>query len=185
MIDLYAEPYTFVLNKGSYLFHSSSYRLPFHTQPMQAGFMFFGMSAIISLWHAVERYTMHKEHTNHTTKPFTACLNIYRMDEDLKVRYIEDDISQNQESEVYRTIANKFPCMHPQFAYHSYEHLVTKRGPVELDFELTLPIHVLKQIHITPVAVYNIDVHTLLEHSTKNIHAFNPLSTLDFTKNIL
>ena len=152
---------------------------------MQTGFLFFGMSAIISLWHAVERYTMHRTLRNYTAKPFTACLNIYRIDEDLKVRYIEDDISQNQESEVYRTISNKFPCMHPQFTYHSYEHLVTKRGPVELDFELTLPIHVLKQIHITPVAVYNIDVHALLEHSAKNIHAFNPLSTLDFTKNIL
>ena len=70
--------------------------------------------------------------------------------------------------------------MHPQFAYHSIEQLNNARGPVELDWELTIPILQLDKIGIQLIGKYYIDVLALLKHSTKNIDQFDPISAIDF-----
>ena len=86
----------------------------------------------------------------------------------------------NQEHSFYRNLCNKNPCLHPQFGYHSFEHLLTKRGPVDLDWELTIPTNTLSKIAITPLDVYHVDVLKLLENSMLNIDTFNPLSAIHF-----
>ena len=71
-------------------------------------------------------------------------LNISKLTEDLKVLYLTDDIGLNQESNIGVPCQSYVPCLHPQYAYHSIEQLYTKRGPAELDWELTIPNRILE-----------------------------------------
>ena len=182
IIDLDPKPFEFILKKGTILFHSSPHKLPFHKIKFRPGFIFFGLSALISIWYAAENYS---GAVKFSKKDFTSYLNIYRLENDIKVKYIEDDISNNQEASRFKTICEQSPCLHPQFAYHSYEQLATKRGPVELDFELTIPLDMVKKMEITPIAAYEIDVIKLLENTDKNIYEFDPLSAVNFYHNLL
>ena len=93
---------------------------------------------------------------------------------------IEDNIVYNQEGSAFKTFCNRIPCLHPQFAYHSIEQLNNARGPVELDWELTIPILQLDKTDIQLIGKYYIDVLALLKHSTKNIDQFDPISAIDF-----
>lgn len=205
----------YILKKGTILFHTASDILPFHktdfmsTYPYPA--YFFGLSSIIALWYAVEKYTElnhHQETSTFFKRKRSQCalekppyyLNIYRLEDDLIIKYIDDDIAINQEAFKYRACANRYPCLHPQYAYHSIEQLYTGRGPVELDFELTIPIAILRDgwtysrgaksnpFHepiryqlppVIPLAVYEIDVQLLLQHAYENINHFNPLDAID------
>ena len=71
--------------------------------------------------------------------------------------------------------------MHPQFAYHSIEQLNRARGPVDLDWELTIPIDQLDKHKIKLVGKYYIDVLKLIKHSNKNINQYDPITAIDFT----
>ena len=190
IMQININPYEFTLKKNTILYHYSPHMLPFRKikfdDSTRTGFVFFGLSALISIWYASEIYT--RSARRKIKKEFTAYLNVYRLDKDIKVKYIEDDISENQEADQNLKICKHHPCLHPQFAYHSYEQLATKRGPVDLDFELTLPISMLQgknKLNIEPLGVYNIDVEELVEHSLENIEEYNPLSAVDFSENLL
>jgi hypothetical protein len=183
-------PYEFTLKKHTILYHYSPHMLPFikikFDNSRQTGFVFFGLSALISIWYASEIYT--RSARRKIKKEFTAYLNVYRLDKDIKVKYIEDDVSENQEADQNLKICKHHPCLHPQFAYHSYEQLATKRGPVDLDFELTLPINLLQgkqKLNLEPLGVYNIDVEQLANNSLENIEAYNPLAAVNFSENLL
>ena len=183
-------PYEFTLKKNTILYHYSPHMLPFRKikfdDSTRTGFVFFGLSALISIWYASEIYT--RSARRKIKKEFTAYLNVYRLDKDIKVKYIEDDISENQEADQNLKICKHHPCLHPQFAYHSYEQVTTKRGPVDLDFELTLPINLLQgkqKLNLEPLGVYNIDVEQLANNSLENIEAYNPLSAVNFSENLL
>ena len=179
-INLKPKTFEFMLKKGTILFHTSPLILPFSKIKLKPGFLFFGLSSLISLWYAVEKFTEIPYINTRKIEDFETYLNIYRLEQDLTVQYIDDDISSNQEHTFYRNLCNKNPCLHPQFGYHSFEQLITKRGPVDLDWELTIPTNTLSEIAITPLAVYHIDVLKLLENSMLNIDTFNPVSTIDF-----
>ena len=99
----------------------------------------------------------------------------------MEFQYIEDDIISNQTDSKFKIDCAKKACLHPQFAFHSYEQLNRARGPVELDWELTIPIDQLDKNKMKLVGKYYIDVLELLKHSSKNINQFNPISTIDFT----
>ena len=183
-------PYEFTLKKNTILYHYSPHMLPFRKikfdDSTRTGFVFFGLSALISIWYASEIYT--RSARSKIKKEFTAYLNVYRLDKDIKVKYIEDDVSENQEADQNLKICKHHPCLHPQFAYHSYEQLATKRGPVDLDFELTLPINLLQgkqKLNLEPLGVYNIDVEQLAYNSLENIEEYNPLSAVNFSENLL
>jgi len=189
LIDLKLKPHKFKLKKGTYLFHGSpqynlqldrlikpdaiSEHLGFNS------FIFFGLSAAISLWYTVERFSK-QAILNKTPGEFEAYLYVYKLNKDLEFQYIEDDIIYNQESSVFRQFCNKTACLHPQFAYHSIEQLNNARGPVELDWELTIPIKQLDKTNIQLIGKYYIDVLHLLKNSTKNIDQFDPISAIDF-----
>ena len=100
----------YTLKKGTILFHTASDILPFHktdfmsTYPYPA--YFFGLSSVIALWYAVEKYTELKQHQetstlfnrlypNRTLEKPPYYLNIYRLSEDLIIKYIDDDIAIN------------------------------------------------------------------------------------------
>ena len=190
IMEIKSEPFEFILKKNTILYHYSPHMLPFHKikfdTSSRTGFVFFGLSALISIWYASEIYTRTVRSVK--KKEFTAYLNVYRLDKDIKVKYIEDDVSENQENTYNLPICKHHPCLHPQFGYHSYEQLATKRGPVDLDFELTLPISMLQgknKLNIEPLGVYNIDVEQLVENSLENIEEYNPLSAVDFSENLL
>lgn len=190
IMEIKSEPFEFTLKKNTILYHYSPHMLPFHKikfdTSSRTGFVFFGLSALISIWYASEIYTRTVRSVK--KKEFTAYLNVYRLDKDIKVKYVEDDVSENQENTYNQPICKHHPCLHPQFGYHSYEQLATKRGPVDLDFELTLPINMLQgknKLNIEPLGVYNIDVEQLVEHSLENIEKYNPLSAVDFSENLL
>ena len=106
------------------------------------------------------------------------------MEKDLKIQYIEDNIIYNQEDTLFRSFCNKAPCLHPQYAFHSIEQLNSARGPVDLDWELTIPINILKKNQLRLIAKYEIDVLKLLKHSSKNINQFDPISSINF-RNIM
>nr|QFG74780.1 MAG: hypothetical protein [Megaviridae environmental sample] len=189
IMEINPEPFEFTLKKNTILYHSSQHILPFHKikfdSSSKTGFVFFGLSAVISIWYASEMYTAAARRAK---KKFNAYLNVYRLDKDIKVKYVEDDISENQENTYNQPICKHHPCLHPQFGYHSYEQLATKRGPVDLDFELTLPINMLQgksKLNIEPLGVYEIDVGELVEHSLENIEEYDPSSAVDFTNNLL
>ncbi len=189
IMEIKSEPFEFTLKKNTILYHYSPHILPFHKikfdTSSRTGFVFFGLSALISIWYASEIYT---SAARREKKEFTAYLNVYKLDKDIKVKYVEDDISENQEARQNLPICKHHPCLHPQFGYHSQEQLTTKRGPVDLDFELTLPISMLQgknKLNIEPLGVYNIDVEELVEHSLENIEEYNPLSAVDFSENLL
>ena len=188
-MEINPEPFEFTLKKNTILYHSSQHILPFHKIKFdtlsRTGFVFFGLSALISIWYASEEYT---RAARRAKKKFNAYLNVYRLDKDIKVKYVEDDISENQENTYNQPICKHHPCLHPQFGYHSHEQLATKRGPVDLDFELTLPINMLQgksKLNIEPLGVYEIDVEQLVEHSLENIEEYDPSSAVDFTNNLL
>ena len=190
IMEIKSDPYEFILKKNTILYHYSPHMLPFHKikfdDSTRTGFVFFGLSALISIWYASEIYT--RSARSKIKKEFTAYLNVYRLDKDIKVKYIEDDISENQEADQNLKICKHHPCLHPQFAYHSYEQLATKRGPVDLDFELTLPINLLQgkqKLNLEPLGVYNIDVEQLANNSLENIETYNPLSAVNFSENLL
>jgi hypothetical protein len=205
IMEIKSEPFEFTLKKNTILYHCSPHILPFHKikfdTSSRTGFVFFGLSALISIWYASEIYTrtargvfkkkfglLLEDEDAPEKKGFTAYLNVYRLDKDIKVKYVEDDISENQEARQNLPICKHHPCLHPQFGYHSQEQLTTKRGPVDLDFELTLPISMLQgknKLNIEPLGVYNIDVEELVEHSLENIEEYNPLSAVDFSENLL
>ena len=195
LIDLKLKPHKFKLKKGTYLFHGS----PEHNLELdklikpdavseQLGFnsfIFFGLSAAISLWYTVERFSKKAARQQENFKvispgEFEAYLYVYRLNKDLEFQYIEDNIVYNQEGSAFKTFCNKIACLHPQFAYHSIEQLNNARGPVELDWELTIPIKKLDKTDIQLVGKYYIDVLSLLKHSTKNIDQFDPISAIDF-----
>ena len=111
-------------------------------------------------------------------------MSVYRLEKDLRIQYIEDNIVYNQEDRLFRKFCNKAPCLHPQYAFHSIEQLNNAQGPVELDWELTIPINILKQNQLRPIAKYEIDVLKLLKHSSKNINQFDPISSINF-RNIM
>ena len=189
IMEIKSEPFEFTLKKNTILYHCSPHMLPFHKIKFDAssrtGFVFFGLSALISIWYASEIYT---SAARREKKEFTVYLNVYQLDKDIKVKYVEDDVSENQENTYNLPICKHHPCLHPQFGYHSQEQLITKRGPVDLDFELTLPISMLQgrnKLNIEPLGVYNIDVEELVEHSLENIEKYNPLSCVDFSENLL
>ena len=189
IMEIKAKPFEFTLKKNTILYHSSQHILPFHKikfdSSSKTGFVFFGLSALISIWYASEIYT---SAARREKKEFTAYLNVYRLDKDIKVKYVEDDISENQEADQNLPICKHHPCLHPQFGYHSYEQLVTKRGPVDLDFELTLPISMLQgrqKLQMEPIGVYNINVEELVDHSLENIEEYNPMSAVNFVQNLL
>lgn len=190
IMQININPYEFTLKKNTILYHYSPHILPFRKikfdDSTRNGFVFFGLSALISIWYASEIYT--RSARRNIKKEFTAYLNVYRLDKDIKVKYIEDDISENQEADQNLKICKHHPCLHPQFAYHSYEQLATKRGPVDLDFELTVPINLLQgkqKLNLEPLGVYNIDVEQLVNNSLENIEAYNPLSAVNFSENLL
>ena len=190
IMQININPYEFTLKKNTILYHYSPHMLPFRKikfdDSTRTGFVFFGLSALISIWYANEKYTHYAR--SKIKKEFTAYLNVYRLDKDIKVKYIEDDVSENQEADQNLEICNYHPCLHPQFAYHSDEQAFTKRGPVELDFELTLPINLLQgrqKLNLEPLGVYNIDVEQLANNSLENIETYNPLSAVNFSENLL
>ena len=190
IMQININPYEFTLKKNTILYHYSPHMLPFRKikfdDSTRTGFVFFGLSALISIWYASEIYT--RSARRKIKKEFTAYLNVYRLDKDIKVKYIEDDISENQEADQNLKICKHHPCLHPQFAYHSYEQVATKRGPVDLDFELTLPINLLQgkqKLNLEPLGVYNIDVEQLAHNSLENIEEYNPLSAVNFSENLL
>ena len=114
-------------------------------------FIFFGLSAMISLWYTVERFSkqaIQKYSSNKSPNIFEAYLSVYRLEKDLRIQYIEDNIVYNQEDRLFRKFCNKAPCLHPQYAFHSIEQLNNAQGPVELDWELTIPINILKKINL-------------------------------------
>ena len=215
-----------ILKKGTILYHTANRILPFHDLHQKESSYpfpsyFFGLSSIISLWYAVEKYTEYKRHQEKTrfkkvmehlapvreinsreSPPYY--LNIYELTEDLKVLYLTDDIGLNQESSIGVQCRSYVPCLHPQYAYHSIEQLYTKRGPAELDWELTIPNRILEDgfLHrkkyapknpfgpklgpikfmlppIKPLAAYKIDHKLLLKHAYDNINDFDPLKSID------
>ena len=210
----------FTLPKGTILYHTANRVLPFHNydhfeSSYQYPAYFFGLSSLISLWYSVEKYTEYKRFkeknqleqiylsklkNSRESPPYY--LNIYELTEDLRVLYLIDDIGLNQESSVGVKCYNGIPCLHPQYAYHSIEQLYSKRGPVELDFELTIPNHILEKGFLSrrrysknnpfgslgptlyqpsivkPLLVYEIDTKLLLKHSYHNINDFNPLKSI-------
>tara|TARA_A100001015_G_scaffold236563_1_gene268802 strand:- start:92 stop:697 length:606 start_codon:yes stop_codon:yes gene_type:complete len=197
LIDLKLKPHYFTLKKGTYLFHGTSdftFDLDNLVTPDMLTdhggfnrFIFFGLSAMISLWYTAEHFSkqaIKKYVSNKSPGTFEAYLNVYCLEKDLKIQYIEDNIVYNQENRFYRTFCNKTSCLHPQYAYHSYEQLDTARGPVDLDWELTIPINILKNNQLTHIAKYEIDVLKLLKHSSKNINQFDPISSINF-RNIM
>lgn len=190
IMQININPYEFTLKKNTILYHYSPHILPFQkikfNSSTRTGFVFFGLSALISIWYASEIYT--RSARTKFIKEITAYLNVYRLDKDIIVKYIEDDVSENQEAEHNLKICKHHPCLHPQFAYHSFEQIATKRGPVDLDFELTLPINLLQgkqKLNLEPLGVYNIDVEQLANNSLENIETYNPLSAVNFSENLL
>ena len=215
-----------ILKKGTILYHTANRILPFHDLDQKESSYpfpsyFFGLSSIISLWYAVEKYTEYKRYKEKgTLKKVTDFLapireinsresppyylNIYELTEDLKVLYLTDDIGLNQETNIGKPCQNYVPCLHPQYAYHSIEQLYTKRGPAELDWELTIPNRILEDgfLHrrkyakknpfgpqlgpikfmlppIKPLLVYKIDHKLLLKHAYDNINDFDPLESIN------
>ena len=197
LIDLKLKPHYFTLKKGTYLFHGTP-DFTFDLDNLVAPdlltdfggfnrFIFFGLSAMISLWYTVERFSkqaVQKHSSNKTPGTFEAYLNVYHLEKDLKIQYIEDNIIYNQEDTLFRSFCNKAPCLHPQYAFHSIEQLNSARGPVDLDWELTIPINILKKNQLRLIAKYEIDVLKLLKHSSKNINQFDPISSINF-RNIM
>ena len=55
---------------------------------------------------------------------------------------------------------------------------------MDLDWELTIPINILKKNQLRLIAKYEIDVLKLLKHSSKNINQFDPISSINF-RNIM
>ena len=209
------------LKKGTLLYHTANRILPFHDlEQTESSYpfpsYFFGLSSIISLWYAVEKYTEYKRHQEkgkiqrmisdrkiHSREKPPYYLNIYELTEDLRVLYLTDDIGLNQESSIGIPCQNFVPCLHPQYAYHSIEQLYTKRGPAELDWELTIPNKILQDGFlyrrryskknpfgklsnlkfmtppIKPILVYKIDHKLLLQHAYDNINTFDPLQAIN------
>ena len=209
------------IKKGTILYHTANRILPFHdldktesSYPFPS--YFFGLSSIISLWYAVEKYTEYKRHQEkgkiqrmrldrkiHSREKPPYYLNMYELTEDLRVLYLTDDIGLNQESSIGMPCQDFVPCLHPQYAYHSIEQLYTKRGPAELDWELTIPNRILQDgflyrrryskknpfgeiSHskfmvppIKPILVYEINHKLLLKHAYDNINDFDPLESID------
>ena len=107
------------------------------------------------------------------------------MEKDLRIQYIEDNIIYIiKKNLLFRSFCNKAACLHPQYAFHSIEQLNNARGPVDLDWELTIPINILKKNQLRLIAKYEIDVLKLLKHSSKNINQFDPISSINF-RNIM
>lgn len=197
LIDLKLKPHTFKLKKNTYLFHGSIVPdLDFDTliKPIYMvsdhvynNFIFFGLSATISLWYTAERFSQQallQKNKSKNRQEFEAYLYVYKLTKDMEFLYIEDDIISNQKDSKFKIDCAKKACLHPQFAFHSYEQLNRARGPVDLDWELTIPIDQLNKNKMKLVGKYYIDVLELLKHSSKNINQFDPISTIDF-KNLI